>query len=71
MGGLFNKPKKDPDQQALIREQRRKIEEQKAEVAGRKAAKRRGNMGRRSLIQGAETGVPARPNQQPTRTTTG
>ena len=57
MANMFKKPKPDKDQKALIEEQRQKIKDQRAEIEQRKHAKRRGQMGRQSLISGAETGV--------------
>lgn len=72
MGSIFGGPKKDPDQAALIAEQRRKMKEQKAEIESRKHARRRGQQGRQSLITTSEKGIPsAQTNAQPTRTSLG
>lgn len=62
MGNMFSKPKvrKDPAQEELIRKQREELAAQDAEVAERKAARKRFNQGRASLISGAETGVPSK-----------
>jgi len=70
MGSFFKKPKKpkaDQEQKELVRKQKERINEQESELAERKAAKRRGDKGRGSLITGAETGHTG----TPTRTTTG
>lgn len=72
MGSILgSKPKQDPDQKALLAEQRAKLKEQKAEIEARRYTKRKGTMGRQSLISGAETGVQGSPSTQPTRTTLG
>lgn len=62
MGKMFSspKPKKDPNQEALLRRQREELAEQDSEVAERKAVRRRFAQGRASLISGSETGVPQR-----------
>lgn len=62
MGKIFKpkKPKRDPDQDELIRLQKERMKEQESEIEARKAAKRRGSQGRESLISGAETGHPTR-----------
>lgn len=71
MTSMFKKPKApdDSEQKQLMREQQDQLREQKAEIEARKASKRKGAMGRQSLISGAETGIPSGP--KPTRTSLG
>ena len=70
MTDVFTKPKKpkvDPEQLKLVKEQKARLAEQDSEIAQRKASKRSAGGGRSSLVAGSERGRTG----QPTRTTTG
>lgn len=62
MSSVFKGPKKPSDagQKELIRRQREELAAQDAEIAERKAVRRRFGKGRSSLLSGSETGIPTR-----------
>ena len=71
MSDIMKKPKRikldTAEQDELLRKQKERLADQDSELAASKDAKRRGNVGRASLVSGSERGRTG----TPTRTTTG
>ena len=70
MGDVFKPPKKpkvDPEELKLIKQQKDRLAALDSEKAEREASKRQSGTGRASLISGSARGITGKP----TRTTTG